>query len=275
MNRPRSSPWTVPVTTSPSRSDLHRSLQAQRRHHLLEHLLDRALDDVLAHHLRLPVFFLRRWRGGGGGALARRSCCSRSGRRVVALGAGLRLVLVLLGVLLRPLAVLVGHHRRRWKRTAPRRAEHRQPRSAADDVLLAHGPQVRRDPVHEQAGREALDEGHEDERQRDHDEALVAVGRDRHQHAREQLRADVEHDQDDQHRAGGLGRQVGMNRKLALPGSTWSQPIVVSVFPASLAATRIFASDRRCRSSGPCAACRTARRRPAAAAPAAGTTRTG
>ena len=33
-----------------------------------------------------------------------------------------------------------------------------------------------------------------------------------------------------------------MNRKLALPGSTWSQPIVVSVFPASLAATRIFAS---------------------------------
>ena len=33
-----------------------------------------------------------------------------------------------------------------------------------------------------------------------------------------------------------------MNRKPALPGSTWSQPMVVSDFPASFAAARIFAS---------------------------------
>ena len=69
------------------------------------------------------------------------------------------------------------------------------PEALPDDRLLHDRPQVRRDPVDEQAGREVDDEDDEDERQRQEDHPLRPVRRRRHQQRREQLRADVEHDQ--------------------------------------------------------------------------------
>ena len=51
---------------------------------------------------------------------------------------------------------------------------HRSDR-AADEVLLNTGPQVRRDPVDEQARREVDDERDEDERESQEDDPLAAV----------------------------------------------------------------------------------------------------
>ena len=141
------------------------------------------------------------------------------------------------------------------------------PSALPDDRLLHDRPQVRRDPVDEQAGREVDDEEDEEERQRQEDHPLRAVRRRRHQQRRQQLRADVEDDQDDQHAAGRLVRQVRDEEE-----ARRRRPVA-----ARHRVRRARRVDRpgRCRSAGPCAACRTARGRPAAAPGAGGTRRTG
>src|SRR5829696_6232933 len=63
-----------------------------------------------------------------------------------------------------------------------------------DEQLLPNGPNVRRDPVDDQSGREVDDEDDEDEGQREHDSPLHGVRADGRDRARRQLRADVEHD---------------------------------------------------------------------------------
>ena len=83
-----------------------------------------------------------------------------------------------------------------------------RPEALAHDRLLHDRPQVRGDPVDEQAGRELPHEEHEEERQRQEDHPLRLVGRRRHQQRRRQLRADVEHDQDHQHVAVRAVRQI-------------------------------------------------------------------
>ena len=83
-----------------------------------------------------------------------------------------------------------------------------RPEALLDDRLLQDRPEVGRDPVDEQAGRELPDEGDEQERQGQEDHPLVLVGGGRHQQRRDQLRADVEDDQRDEHRARGLVGQV-------------------------------------------------------------------
>src|SRR5919198_1383650 len=73
---------------------LDRALEAQRGDDLIEHLVDSGLRHVV-HQRRLPVFFLRRWRGGRGGAVVRRSGAATSASalpwsRALSLSGGLR-----------------------------------------------------------------------------------------------------------------------------------------------------------------------------------------
>src|SRR5918999_180935 len=77
-----------------------------------------------------------------------------------------------------------------------------------DEHLLAEGPDVRRDPVDDQAGLEVDDEEHEQEREPEHDQPLVAVGADGGDGAGCELGDDVEHDQKHEDASGRLLRQV-------------------------------------------------------------------
>ena len=133
----------------------------------------------IGHQRRRPdrFFFLRG--GGGGGARPRRGAAPAARRSVAgrarpapALGCGLAAARL-------PAAAV------RRRRTRP--ADASRSRSArcrlspvaraSQSGLLAHGPEVRRDPVDEQAGGERMMNGDEDERQRHEDHALVLVHR--------------------------------------------------------------------------------------------------
>src|SRR5437763_10416078 len=83
--------------------------------------------------------------------------------------------------------------------TRRQRLRHRE--EPLDRELLADRPDVRRDPVDDQACGEADDHEDEDERQQQHDPALVRVLRVDHRHeARPQLRGHVDDDQRHQDR---------------------------------------------------------------------------
>src|SRR3954452_10545038 len=68
------------------------------------------------------------------------------------------------------------------------------------DRLLAHRPEVRRDPVDDETGWEVDDEGDEDDRQREHHDPLRSLGRGGHDRGRPDHRRHVEDQQDDQGR---------------------------------------------------------------------------
>src|SRR5215216_4246346 len=77
------------------------------------------------------------------------------------------------------------------------------------DRALGDRPRVRGDPVHEHAGRQLPGDRDEQEGQRDEDHPLRLVHRRvRREQEREELRADVEHDQCDEHGARGATGQV-------------------------------------------------------------------
>ncbi len=189
----------------PSSSCVHDDVgvEAEGLGDLLEQLADAI--DWLRHQRRLPErFFLRRG-GAGGGPVGLPSGALPSRRP-------------LLPPLLPPLApapAVAGVAEPPPRKQIAEAAEpavlsrwsHRA-EPLPDDRLLRDRPQVGRDPVEQQAGREAHDEGDEQERQREEDHPLRAVGRRGHQQRRRQLRPDVEDDQDDQHGAGRLVRQV-------------------------------------------------------------------
>src|SRR5690349_20151051 len=101
-----------------------------------------------------------------------------------------------------------GRFRRLDRRRTFGRSGDRRWHDPLDHELLADRPEVGRDPVEDQAGREAEDEGDEDEGQQHHHRPLTFIGGDRHHHAGGQLGADVEHDQRDQFCARGLRGEV-------------------------------------------------------------------
>ena len=136
-------------------------------------------------HRRLPErFFFLRGDGGGGAAgrlfgVRRRrlpATCRRSSptavgdrgpapRRRSAVGAA---------------AVQHPVHDRHRRRLAVGGGWSHRPEPLPHDRLLHDRPEVRRDPVDEQAGREVDHEDHEDERQRQEDDPLRLVRRRRH-----------------------------------------------------------------------------------------------
>ena len=83
-----------------------------------------------------------------------------------------------------------------------------------DEQLLPDRPRVRRDPIDEQPGGEPVQEEHEDDRQHQHDAALVGICRRGRHQRRGDLRGHVQEDQDDQRGACGLVRDVGQEQKL-------------------------------------------------------------
>ena len=99
-----------------------------------------------------------------------------------------------------------GHHRGRRRRQTP------------DHELLPQRPEVGRDPVDDQAGREVRDEGREHEREEQHDALLGLVRGHRHDQRRRHLRADEQHHQHDQLGAGRLGRDVRDEQEVRIPG---------------------------------------------------------
>ena len=156
----------------------------------------------------------------------------------------------------------------------------RRPDAPPNEVLLADRPQVRGDPVHQQTGRVAVQDHDEHERQQQHQAPLVGVGGGGGDQRRGELRADVEHDQHDQHRPGRLGGDVGDEQEL---GRARGDDVAAGFGQAFDRVAHDFdrmfgdlavrgdravqfarvvaraAAGRRCPTSGRCAACRTAR----------------
>ena len=212
MNRPRSSPWTRAGHDVAVAADLDLALQAQRRRRpprAARWTVLSTTSELICARPGLLLAPLTRGRGRS----ARAALARLRRRALVAVGARFRLRLGLASAASGPRARPCRRPRPPppaglTSGRCPRRPEHGQSRTAPDDVLLADRPDVRRDPVDEQAGREAVMKGTKTNGSAIMMHALVAVGRDRHQQAREQLRADVEDEQDDQDAAGRLGGQV-------------------------------------------------------------------
>ncbi len=85
---------------------------------------------------------------------------------------------------------------------------------AFDQILLDDRPEVRGDPVDEQSGRVAVEDHDEDDRQQQHQAALVGVGGRGRDQRRGELRPDVEDDQHHKRDPGRLGGDVGEEQEL-------------------------------------------------------------